>query len=306
MRLLKMNATQCQALFIKYENITVLALVLVSLLLIFTLEKKAQDYTIERKFRYSFILQNKTNQLLNNVDFWVYAPVAETSNQKVINISASHEYELLSDKLGNQVLHFTFSKFAPFASKVIKLETDLLLSEMPVNKKLAFKKEFIAAEKYVEANHPKISQIAQQFTDATEITNARNALEWVHQNVKYAGYIEDDRGALYALKTRKGDCTEYMYLYTALMRNKGIPVRNIGGYVYNEDKVLKAEDFHNWSEVYLDGKWQVVDPQNGIFLEKQNHYVAFRIITNKVASKLAPSNTQRFAISNPDISVKMN
>ena len=291
---------------LKYEISIVLTLVVFSILVILISKDEQDNYTIERKFRYSFTLQNKTNQLLKNVDFWVYAPVKQTSNKKSINITASLDYKLNSDELGNQILHFKIQHLAPYASKVIKLESALLLSVTPVNQKLTDKKKFLEAEKFVEVNHPQIIKVAQQFNSNKKMTNASKALDWVHQNVKYAGYIEDDRGALYALKTRKGDCTEYMYLYSALMRSKGIPVRNMGGYVYNENKVLKAEDFHNWSEVYLNGKWQVVDPQNGKFLDKQNSYIAFRVITNNTDNILAPSNTQRFAISNVNLSVKMN
>lgn len=269
-------------------------------------DEKRSDYEIERTLRYSFTLQNKTNTILKNVDFWAYAPVKETSNQKTEAITSSTGYELTEDELGNQVLHFKIPQLAPYASKIIKLETKLLLSASPVSKKIKNKELFLQTEKYVEVNHPQIEGIAKQFQASDTVKKARNTMNWVHQNIKYAGYREDDRGALYALKARKGDCTEYMYLYTALMRNQGIPVRNIGGYVYGENKVLKAEDFHNWSEIYLNGKWQVVDPQNGKFLENQNNYIAFRVISGETDNQIVPSNTQRFAISNENISVKIN
>ena len=181
-------------------------------------------------------------------------------------------------------------------------------TEFPVKIPLiAFHKDiYLHAEKYVEVENPQIKTIAKQFTTTDKLQTAKNTMNWVHQNIKYAGYIEDDRGALYALKARKGDCTEFMYLYTALMRNQGIPTRNIGGYVYSENKVLKAEDFHNWSEIYVNGKWQVVDPQNGKFLENQHNYIAFRVISDKIDKKLTPTNTQRFAVSHQDVAVKIN
>ncbi len=65
-------------------------------------------------------------------------------------------------------------------------------------------------------------------------------------NIQYAGYTKDDRGALYALKKRKGDCTEYMYLLTALARANGVPTRGIGGYVYAKDAVLRPMDHTPW------------------------------------------------------------
>lgn len=288
------------------ENKIVALLVVLSIINVVFFGNNPSSYDIERTLRYSFTLQNKTNKVLNNTDFWVYAPVEETSNQKVKSITSSHRYELSKDELGNQVLHFKVKEFSPFASKIIKIESKLLLSNKPIFKKILHKEVFLQTEKYVEVESPQIKMIANQFKSTDKLKSAKNTMNWVHQNIKYAGYIEDDRGALYALKARKGDCTEYMYLYTALMRNQGVPVRNIGGYVYSENKVLKGEDFHNWSEIHLNGKWQVVDPQNGKFLEKQNNYIAFRIISEKMDKKLSPSNTQRFAISSKNISVKIN
>lgn len=284
----------------------IILLIAISIISVIFLGDKKTDYDIERTLRYSFTLQNKTNTILKNVDFWVYAPVKETSNQKTNSITSSHKYDLTEDELGNQVLHFKIPQFAPYASKIVKLETKLHLAVQPIKQKITNKDIFIKAEKYVEVDNAQIKTIAMQFQSPDKLKNAQNTMNWVHQNIKYAGYIEDDRGALYALKSRKGDCTEYMYLYTALMRSQGIPVRNMGGYVYGENKVLKAEDFHNWSEIYLNGKWQVVDPQNGKFLEKQNNYIAFRVISDKIDKNLAPTNTQRFAISHPDIAVKIN
>ena len=300
------KSTSLKSLFNNNKNKIVIFLIAITFISVMFSGSEQSDYDIERTFSYSFTLQNKTNKVLNNVDFWVYAPVEETSNQKVKSVTASHSYKLTKDKLGNQVLHFKIEQFPPYASKIIKLESKLLLSNKPVSKKILHKDIFLQSEKYVEVENSQIKMIANQFTIADKLKNAKNTMNWVHQNIKYAGYIEDDRGALYALKTRKGDCTEYMYLYTALMRNQGLPTRNMGGYIYKESRVLKAEDFHNWSEVYLDGKWQVVDPQNGKFLENQNNYIAFRVISEKINKKLTPSNTQRVAISNVNILVKMN
>ena len=301
-----MNIYKLKSLLNNNKNKIVVSLVILSIVSFAFFRDDQSAYDIKRTLRYSFTLQNKTNKVLHNVDFWVYAPVKETSNQKVESITASHSYELSKVELGNQVLHFQIAQFSPYASKIIKLESTLLLSNKPVSKKILHKDIYLQAEKYVEVENPQIKTIANQFKSTDKLKNAKNTMNWVYQNIKYAGYIEDDRGALYALKARKGDCTEFMYLYTALMRNQGIPVRNIGGYVYSENKVLKAEDFHNWSEIYLNGKWQVVDPQNGKFLENQNSYIAFRVISDKIDKKLTPSNTQRFAISNKNISVKIN
>ena len=112
--------------------------------------------------------------------------------------------------------------------------------------------------------------------------------------------------AAYALNNKKGDCTEYMYLYSTLARIAGIPSRGIGGYVYKEDTVLKPEEFHNWSEVYINKAWHVVDAQNGIFMDDQSHFIAMRIISRAVPDLLNLKNTHQFSTSTKDITVNMN
>jgi len=221
------------------ENIIVVSLVMLSIVSVIFFGTSKSSYDIKRTLRYSFTLQNKTNKVLNDVDFWVYAPVKQTSNQKTDTVTASHDYELTEDELGNQVLLFKIDQFAPYASKIIKLETKLHLSTKPINQAIQNKAVFLQAEKYVEVDNERIKQVGIDLKAADQLSSAQSVMNWVHKNIKYAGYIEKDRGALYALKSRLGDCTEYMYLFTAVMRSLGMPVRNIGGYVYSENTVLQ-------------------------------------------------------------------
>lgn len=48
-------------------------------------------------------------------------------------------------------------------------------------------------------------------------------------------------------------------MFTALSRHLGIPTRIQMGLVYLEGQFL----YHAWPLVYLDGKWQAVDPTFG-------------------------------------------
>jgi transglutaminase-like putative cysteine protease len=94
--------------------------------------------------------------------------------------------------------------------------------------------------------------------------------------LSYAGYLADDYGALYALTNRRGDCTEYAYLATALARASSIPARMVGGYVTDRDITPRAGDYHNWAELYIDGSWRLLDAQKGNWLQPIDQYVAFR------------------------------
>jgi len=263
-------------------------------------------YDLNRSVKYSFTLKNKSNTVKRNVSFYVYAPVATTSSQITTSIQSSLPYMLVKDELGNQLMHFDIEMLPPFATKVVNISAKLNMAKLPNYEKLTEKDAYIKPESNIESDNEKILAVAEQLKSGTDIETAEQLLNWVHANIKYSGYIEDDRGALYALNNRKGDCTEYMYLYTALARASGIPSRGVAGYVYGEDAVFKPNDFHNWSEIYIDGRWRVVDPQNGKFLDNDSHYIAMRILSDSVTLPKQMNNSQQFSVANSDIVVRMD
>lgn len=265
-------------------------------------EKSEESYPHERTIRYSFTIQNTTSTPVGDPELWVFGPVAKTSWQRSDSIEASHPFKLRQDELGNQILQFRFDSLPPFGSKVVSINAEVSLADSANRLPLPAEDQFLTSERYIEINHPRMQSVASLQAASDTIATAQNAFRWVKSNLQYSGYIPDDRGALYALTHKKGDCTEYSYLYTALARANGVPSRVVGGYVYAEDAVLKPEDFHNWSEIYTDGVWDIVDPQNGKFLRTQNTYIAMRIISEHAELP----NTHRFAYAGAGLRVKMN
>ena len=72
-------------------------------------------------------------------------------------------------------------------------------------------------------------------------------------------------GALYAAKTKTGECSEYADLFVALCRAKKIPARTVSGYVKEEALAPK----HAWTEVYLRKYgWVPFDPTWGDVVNK--------------------------------------
>ncbi|MDQ3624751.1 MAG: transglutaminase-like domain-containing protein, partial [Verrucomicrobiota bacterium] len=64
------------------------------------------------------------------------------------------------------------------------------------------------------------------------------------------------------IEVRRGMCTEYALLFTALARASGIPARQVIGLVYSGDDA-RAFGGHAWNEIVLDGKWVPVDASMG-------------------------------------------
>jgi len=266
-------------------------------------ESPEGQYDIARTVRYGYTISNRTNSVVNNAELWVYAPVKQTATQKVVNLKASIPFETKEDAVANQVMHFTIPVLAPYASKVISITAELQLASQPNPWFSPATERFISAEKFIEVDAPQIKETAIKLRKGQTET-AKPLFQWVSESIKFSQYIRDDLGALYALNEKKGDCTESAYLFTALARASQLPARSIGGFVYERNAVLKAEDYHNWAEYYDGNTWRLSDPQKKVFDQDYSHYIAMRIITKAEDSLLQSSH--RFSYSSPAIRVSMN
>jgi len=264
--------------------------------------KKA--YSLPRQIQYSFTLRNKTNRLIKKAEFWTYAPVEQTSTQLCDHIESSHPYQMITDDLGNQILHFTVNDFPPYATKIIQIKARVLLSDKPVPSTVGDRKPYLKAEKYIESDDPDLINAAQKHNSSTYLKTAKNIFHWVAGNVQYAGYIKKKRGALYALSHKKGDCTEFMYLFTALCRAVKIPARCIGGYIAKENSIIKSGYYHNWAQFYEDGAWRLSDPQNKLFMKENSNYIAMRLIEQNPDNPILEFD--RFRVQGKGLEVKMN
>lgn len=260
-------------------------------------------YTIPRHIQYTFTLQNKTNRLVKEAEFWTYAPVKQTPAQQCVHLKASHPFQVISDDLGNQILHFTFKNLPPYGTKIITIEADLLLSDTPNPMPVKDLTAYLRAEEYCESDNPEISLLAKKLKTAEPVKTAENIFRWVAGNVEYMGYLRNSRGALYALRNKKGDCTEFMYLFAALCRANNIPARCIGGYVCTENAVLKPNGFHNWVEFCDNGVWKIADPQRNVFMQNPSRYIAMQVIGE--APKNPMGDYRRFRYAGDGLQVKM-
>lgn len=261
-------------------------------------------YSIPRLIQYSFTLQNKTNRLLENAEFWAYAPVKETATQRTVKLEASHPYQLISDDLGNQVLHFKLKTLPPYATMIITIKAFLELSDISNPVSAQDLQPFLQPEKYIESDNAELFRFAKKFISHKPVKTAQNIFRWVADNLEYTGYLRDNYGALYAYKNRKGDCTEFMSLFIALSRANNIPARGIGGYVTVNNAILKPYEYHNWAEFFDGDTWNIVDPQNRVFMQDRSHYIAMRVIGESPENPMGEFN--KFRYSGDGLKVKMN
>jgi transglutaminase-like putative cysteine protease len=265
--------------------------------------KRAEPvYDVPRTVRYSITVHNPSNQLVRGARFWVFAPVALTAFQRVSGIEATTPFTLDTDSFGNQRLLFA-ADLAPYATKIVGIDVHLDLARAANAIHTDDSQRFVSAEEKIESNASAVAALGRnlQRDDAGETADA--IFRWVSTNLEYAGYIEDDRGALYALEQRRGDCTEYSYLYTALARSLGIAARPIAGFVTSDNAVLRARDLHNWAEIYLDGRWRIVDPQNKRNREHEHEFIAMRLLG---AAPEGLTNTHQLIGADSGLEIRMD
>ena len=275
------------------------------LVLALALRATASTNAVARHVQCGFTLQNTRSDLLPLAQLWVYGPSARTSSQVCRQIRSSHPHELIKDGLGNQVLHFAFTNLPPYSVKIITIEADvdLLVGAAALGDSQAEVDAFLKPERFVEIEDPEFLRLAPSLGGTSTVAKVEAIFRWVSKNVKDDGYSARDRGALYTLREKKGDCTEFMYLFVALCRHAQIPARGLGGYVCSKNAIIRPTDYHNWADFYDGGRWYLADPYLKVFMPQAADYVATRIIggTDRPLGDFA-----RFRFRGEGLKVEMN
>jgi len=85
-------------------------------------------------------------------------------------------------------------------------------------------------------------------------------LAWIDRNI--AKEAVDAFSAVDVLRERRAECQGHAYLFAALARALGIPVRVANGIAYSEPH--GGFLYHTWNEAWIDGEgWRAVDPTFG-------------------------------------------
>ena len=289
--------------------ISISLIVTVSLAVLTLLPRSADDQPLEpavynqsKQLRYSFEVRNTGSDFIKQSKFSAFAPVAQTSSQKVIGIEASLPFEMETDKHGNQLMHFSLEGLPPFGTKVIVITVEMAMSAKP-NQLSVEVDRYNGDHDFLQINHPDIVATSTRLHELGD-EDSKAVFDWVSSHVSYSGFDPEDRGALFALEEARGDCTEYSYLSAALLRAQGTPTRVLGGFVLAGDtNVLRASAYHNWAEVLEDHRWKISDAQKGAFDEQYENYIAFRVIEPGAKSM---SNSHRFLAFDPRLEVMMN
>lgn len=242
---------------------------------------------VTRQLRFTLSVHNPTSSVLEDQRLWFAVPI-NLGRQELQKLQISEP--LTADKGVDGLAAVEYKQFPPFGTRIVNVTATVKLTSEPKSEALRSRLEYLAPERFVEADAPEIVTLARQLKQSDDTQTAHAIYGWLTANLTYAGFIAADRGALNGLRERKGDCTEYAYLAAALARANGIPARVVGGYVLDRDSVIQASGYHNWAEVYLDGAWRILDAQKQKWLEGAEQYVTFRVLAPLKESPLGTSH----------------
>jgi len=250
---------------------------------------------VRRRVRFVFTFVNPSGRSLDEQRFWSYLPADIPPVQRLLDVKSTMPCSLLEDQWGHRILALEFDRFQPFARKIVTVTAEV---EMTPNVSAGILKDreiWLGPERFVESDHSMIQTLAQELKRSSAEEGARGIYDWVQGNLHYAGYLEEQRGALRALRERRGDCTEYADLVVALARAAGIPARALGGYVSEWDFTPRPLDYHNWAELYINDAWRIVDAQKGNWLPISGAYIVFRIQRDQLSNPIGDAHRYRLS-----------
>lgn len=262
-----------------------------------------EEYPITRVFSYSFSIRNPTAVPRKSVEFFVFSPMKQTANQLVNRIDSSYSFSPVNVEYPVQLMKFEFDAFAPFETKVVKIKVEVSFSDESNILAESREHDYLGEDRLIEIHDKAIVEQSKKLARQSKIETLKTIYDFVNSHINYAGFIDDDLGAVYALKNKKGDCTEYASLVAALARGNAIPARVVSGFVYPSSGVLNPSDYHAWTEVFLNGKWQIVDALRRNFMVNQDQYLALRFAVD--GSSSSDGSSMRLAYSNNDVIISM-
>ncbi len=224
----------------------------------------------KRHISYGLTVKNNGGIFLKKAELWIYAPANDDPD---FQFTASQPVSLERDTMGNRILHFVFYDLPPFAIKVVNIDAEVTLRSPPGKQKVMDPILFLQAEPMVQIENPELIALARQLHHEESVETLRNIYHWLVSNLKKGSYVARERGAIYAVRKKEGDCTEFMQLSLALCRINNIPARGVSGHVITANSRLAPNGLHDWAEVYLNGAWQIFDPFNRVLMEREEEYL---------------------------------
>lgn len=223
--------------------------------------------------RHTILIYNPTVYTIGDLKLFVPLIRNESARHYVVlsNISSSAGQPVII-KDGSENIYAYWDSVALNARQSLRVNisyyllsfdtTYLINSSSPENydKSSGLYRKYTQPEPLIESDDPEIVSEAQSITTSSNTTFGKisKIYNFVISHMRYA-VQDEERGALWALENKTGDCSEYSYLFVALCRAIGIPARIQAGFAFYSTTET-TEDGHMWAEYCLENYgWVPVD-----------------------------------------------
>ena len=176
---------------------------------------------------------------------------ADSAYQKIFFDSITPPPDSVTiDPDGNWLASFTAGDITVTGQAHILIDPLTTFADAPPEK-------YLSPTAYWPSTDPQIINLAKS------LKTPRKIYDYVVQNVNYE-YSAERKGALTALSSGKGVCTEFTDLFIAIARAAGIPAREVNGYGYTTDPGMQTP-IHSWPQYWDSARriWVSVDPTWG-------------------------------------------
>lgn len=196
--------------------------------------------------------------------------ISKDGQKTYYNLSNSNEYDVFSLQLGNGDYQIAIYENV-YSTKYRKVYDDTVSVTIKEEDKTNIYVKANSTVRYTEES--KAAKLAKELTkDAkSDEEKAKIIHDYIIENITYdynkakklsSSYVPDIDAVL---ADGKGICYDYAAVYAGMLRSVGVQVKLIKGY----SAVTTA--YHAWNQVYLDGRWVIVDATYDSFMV-QNGY----------------------------------
>lgn len=241
-----------------------------------TRQPKDDHLDVQRRVFWTLIARNTGNRALRNVEISSFVPVQQRWHQRLDRIDPSLPHDVLAHDQ-RPFLRLTLATIPPFGQREIRIDAILTLASNSADSDGSQAARLLDPEPLIESKHPEITAVARSLKRSGALESARAIHGWLEETMDRSGYDAIDRGALHALRSATGDCTEYAALTVALARAMDLPARLVGGYVSSESGPLAFHDYHAWAELEVVGRWLIMDTHRGRFDASPSEYIATHV-----------------------------
>jgi transglutaminase-like putative cysteine protease len=239
-----------------------------------------------------FKIDIEASKETRKLQFTAIIPVDIEGVQKILDVRYSMKpvRDFIQD--GNRYAVFIIDSVKPKNEISMVFDVELYRCDLETIKKTKVTRRgptepYLLAEPYLEANDPVIIATAKKLKSRDALRTIKNIYKFVGNHIFWESQTEE-RGAIFALKQKCGDSSEYTDLFVALCRACGIPAKRVCGYTTD----LKLIPGHAWAEAYTNQYgWIRFDPTPGydVRFEKLFYsYVQFSTTPNDPIMKNVP------------------